>query len=259
MWFQVKSVKIGARWNNMIYFVTGDDRQKVLKTSQGLVAALQKKRPGALVFRISADDWSRNSFDGIAGGQGLFENKYIVVLESLFQNEEAAEYFGDSERMKELKVADHAFVFVEYSPKAPVKNAIKKHAEKVWDTSEQAGPKSAGRVEFNIFALTDALGERNRSRLWVLYQRALMQGSEPEEIHGILFWKIKSLLAAAQSKTATDAGLKPFVWSKSQGFLKKYSLAELKKMSSDMVGLYHLSRIESLELEDELEKFLLRV
>lgn len=245
----------------MIYFVTGDERQKVQKTTQGLVAALQKKRPGALVFRISADEWSQNSFDGIAGGQGLFEHKYIIVLDSLFTNEEAAEYIGDTDRMKEFKAAEHAFVFVEYSPKAPTKKLISKYAEKVWDTSEVekgvgVAPAKNG---FNIFALTDALGERNRTRLWTLYQKALMNGSEPEEVHGILFWQVKSLLAAAQSKTAADAGLKPFVWSKSQQFLRNYSLSELKKISSEMVGLYHLSRIESLELEDKLEEFVLRI
>ncbi len=255
----------------MIYFVTGDERQKVQKTSHGLVAALQKKRPGALVFRISADEWSQNSFDGIAGGQGLFEHKYIIVLDSLFTNEEAAEYIGDTDRMKEFKAAEHAFVFVEYSPKAPTKKLISKYAEKVWDTSESekaggatgagagAGKFGAQKEGFNIFALTDALGERNRVRLWTLYQKALMQGSEPEEIHGILFWQVKSLLAAAQSKTAADAGLKPFVWSKSQSFLRNYSVSELKKMSSEMVGLYHLSRIESLELEDKLEEFVINI
>jgi DNA polymerase III delta subunit len=169
--------------------------------------------------------------------------------------------------MKEFKEADHAFVFVEYSPKAPTKKLITKFAEKVWDTSEaekgdgQMGAKKfvQRKNEFNIFALTDALGERNRARLWTLYQKALMQGSEPEEIHGILFWQVKSLLAAAQSKTAAEAGLKPFVWSKSQGFLRNYSLDELKKISSKMVGLYHLSRIESLDLEDELEEFVLQL
>lgn len=238
----------------MIYFITGDNREKVQKISHDLVVVLQKKRPNALLFRMSQDEWDENSFEGLVTGQGLFENKYIVVLDSIFRNEEGAEYIESN--MKDLATADHVFVFIEYSPTAPVKNLIKKHAEKVWDASEKY---KIPKKEFNVFSLTDALGERNRLRLWILYQKALIAGSEPEEIHGILFWQIKSLLATAQSKTAEDAGLKPFVWGKSKGFLKNYSLPELKKISSDMVNLYHMSRINGESLEISLERWVVGV
>ena len=239
----------------MIYFVTGDNREKILQTAHDLVSALQKKRPGALVFRMSGDEWDKDSFDGIATGQGLFEHKYIIVLDSLFENEESSEYLKD--KLEGLSIAEHAFVVVEHVPKTPIKNLLKKFAEKVWEVSETAGVAKNAQKDFNIFALTDAFGERNRVRLWTLYQKALMRGSEPEEIHGILFWQIKSLLAAAQSKNAIDAGLKPFVWGKARGFLKNYSFAELKKISGEMVNLYHLARIESGSLEMALEEFIL--
>ncbi len=237
----------------MIYFVTGKEREGVQKKLHELTAALQKKRPSALLFRMSADEWDSNAFDGIATGQGLFEHKYIVVLDGLFAQEEAAAYLED--KLDELIAADHAFLFVEYSPKAATKKLLEKKAEKTWEVADAA---SVGKKEaFNIFSLTDALGERNKARLWVLYQKALMQGSEPEEIHGILFWQIKSMLATAQSKTAEDAGLKPFVWGKAQKFLRNYTHDELKKISSCMVGLYHGARLNGTALEDDLESFLL--
>lgn len=243
----------------MIYFVTGEDREKVSKTAHGLTDILQKKRPGALLFRMTGDDWNKDSFDGTATGQGLFESKYIIVLDSLFKNEEAAEYLEN--KLEDLKKADHAFVFIEYGANATTKKLLKKYSEKVWEVETHSVPKgtTAGQEKFNIFSLTDALGERNQIRLWSLYQKALMSGSEPEEIHGILFWQIKSLLLAAQSKTADEAGLKPFVWSKAQRFLKNYSTDELKKISSNMVDFYHLSRIESGSLEDSLEEFVIGV
>lgn len=234
----------------MIYFIFGDDRQKVHNTAHGVVAVLQKKRPDALQFRITGDEWNKDSFDGIAGGQGLFESKYIIVLDSVFKNEEAADYVED--KLKELKEADHAFVFIEYSPTATTKNPLKKFAEKTWEVSDE---KKQKKEVFNIFSLTDALGERNRGKLWVLYQKAVMGGAEPEEIHGILFWQVKSMLLAAQSRSAEEAGLKPFVWSKSKRFLGNYSTDELKKISNDMVNLYHQSRLESESLETNLELF----
>ncbi len=238
----------------MIYFVTGDGREKVQKTTHGLVEALQKKRPDALVFRIGEGEWDKDTFNGIASGQGLFEKKYIIVLDSVFQNEDAAEYLKSI--LGDLRSAEHAFVISEHAPKAPIKNAIKKFSEKVWEVAEA---EKISKKEFNIFSLTDALGERNKSRLWTLYQKAIMDGSEPEEIHGILFWQVKSLLAAAQSKDAAEAGLKPFVWGKARGFLNNYSLDELKKISSNMVSLYHNSRLESVPLEVSLEEFVLSI
>ena len=51
--------------------------------------------------------------------------------------------------------------------------------------------------------------------------------------------------------------MKPFVWGKSQGFLRNYSLDDLKKISSDMVSLYHNSRLESVPLEVSLEEWVL--
>lgn len=244
----------------MIYFVTGAQREKVQRQAHTLVEALQKKRPGALVFRMSPEEWNRESFDGIAGGQGLFEHKYIVVLDSLFTNEEAAEYFSDTARLKELAAGDHAFIFSETAPKAATRKVLEKAAEKTWDTdANTAGQDKTAKAEFNIFALTDALGARDRARLWTLYQKALLNGSEPEEIHGILFWQVKTLLGVAQSKTPEEAGVKPFVWGKARGFLKNFSAAELKKISAEMVGLYHNSRLESLALEDSLELFVLKV
>jgi hypothetical protein len=237
----------------MIYAITGEDRAGVGKLTDSIVAILQKKRPDAALFRISGDEWSRDIFDSVASGQGLFEHKYIVVLDSIFQNEEAAEYVES--RMAEFKKSEHAFIFVEISPKAPIKKLLEKHAEKTWSPAEVKG--SPAPQKFNIFSLTDALGERDRAKLWVLYQKALASGSEPEEIHGILFWQIKALVGAASSKSAVEAGLKPFVWGKAQSFLKNYSLPELKKISGDMVSLYHNARLESLELRDSLEVFLL--
>ncbi len=156
--------------------------------------------------------------------------------------------------MKELKAADHAFIFNEVSPKAPVKKLIEKHAEKVWETAET---KTTAKQPFNVFAMTDALGERNRAKLWVLYQKALADNGVIEEIHGLLFWQVKTMLGAAQSKTAEEAGLKPFVWGKAQGFLRNYTLPELKKISSEMVNVYHGARLDSLSLEDSLEVFIL--
>lgn len=245
------SAKIGEKWNNMIYFLTGKDSRDTLGTLQNLLSALKKKRPGADVYNFSPLEWDQIKFEETLGGQGLFEQKYIVVIESLFSETTSRDLLES--KIKEMKESSHAFVVVEYDPSAAIKNSLKKVSEKTWEIK----PISKIQKDFNIFSLTDALGERNRTKLWKLYHKATDAGAEPEEILGLLFWQTKSLIAAAKSKTATDAGLKPFVYSKSKSFIKNYSVADLEKMSGDLIRLYHDAHGGVVQFDLALEEFVL--
>jgi len=54
--------------------------------------------------------------------------------------------------------------------------------------------------EFNIFALTDALGARQKKDAWILYQKALGAGLSAEEIFFKIVWQVKSMLIAKKTK-----------------------------------------------------------
>ena len=129
---------------------------------------------------------------------------------------------------------------------------FEKHAVKV-----QEFKKIEKKERFNSFLLADALGQRNKEKLWVLYHQALTEGLAPEELHGTLFWQVKALLSATLVKTAGEAGLKPFPWTKAKSFLRNWNQDELKKVSSKMVSIYHDSRRGEHELQTALEKFIL--
>ena len=111
--------------------------------------------------------------------------------------------------------------------------------------------------EFNIFALTDALGARDKKRAWILYQQALVAGRSAEEVFFKLFWQAKTMLIASRTKSVGETDMKPFPYSKAKSFLKNFKQGELEKLSEDLVIGYHQARRGEGEVETLVEKILL--
>lgn len=111
----------------------------------------------------------------------------------------------------------------------------------------------------NVFALSDAVGRRDKKQAWLLYRKLIEEGLSPEEIHGTIFWQIKSLAIAEVSNNYNEAKMKPFVFSKAKGFLKKFKEGEIKNWLSKLVLIYHKSHRGEYALENALEIFILGV
>ncbi|OHA38338.1 MAG: hypothetical protein A3I97_02365 [Candidatus Taylorbacteria bacterium RIFCSPLOWO2_02_FULL_44_35] len=225
----------------MLYLIYGNDFEKARGKARELIADLQKRKPNA------------GKLDELSGGQGLFERKYIVFADNVFRSAEAKEIV--LKKLKSLADSENVFIFLEDElGKADLKE-LEKFAKKVQKFSGATNKEKP----FNVFSLTEKLGRRDKRGLWILYQKALAEGLAPEEIHGILFWQIKAMLAAVLAKTAEESGLKPFVFQKSRVFAKNYSLAELKNLSSKMVAVYHNSRRIGPDLDVALERLILEI
>jgi len=113
--------------------------------------------------------------------------------------------------------------------------------------------------EFNIFALTDALGERKKKEAWILYQKALGAGLSVEEIFFKIVWQVKSMLIASKTKSVAETDMKPFPYSKAKSFLKNFKPGELEKLSENLVIGYHQARRGKEEIETLVEKILLKL
>ena len=114
-----------------------------------------------------------------------------------------------------------------------------------------------GRKEFNIFALTDALGARKRKEAWILYRKALSAGLSAEEIFFKLFWQVKSMLIASRTKNVGETDMKAFPYNKAKSFLKNFKPSELEKLSESLAISYHRARRGESEVEMLVEKLLL--
>lgn len=219
----------------------------------GLIEKLLSRKPDAMLIRIDDESFDEENFLGTIESQGLFEAHSIVVLDKVFQNSDGKSVILDS--LKELKKSENVFIILEEKLDKKTVTRIEKQSEKVQEFTSVEKKKES----FNIFALTDALGDRNRKNLWVLYQKGKMQNISDEEMHGILFWAVKSMMLAQASVNAKEAGLNPFVFSKNKRYADNYSEKELQTMSSSLVNLYHNARRGKETLDVAFERFILSV
>lgn len=236
----------------MLYFFYGSDKDKAREKVKALIDSLQKKKPEAGVFRIDSENWNAALMEEMITGQGLFHKNYIVEVVSLFENPEAKEHF--LQKLKSVSASPNIFVMREGAVDKETLLAVTDASEKV-----QLFAFAKGKIknEFNIFSLADAFGKRDKKNLWVLYQKAVASGAAPEEIHGILFWQLKSMLLASSSQSASQAGIAPSVFTKAKSFARNYSKEELHKLSSSFVSLYHDSHRGIHDFGIALERFIL--
>lgn len=238
----------------MIYAVYGSEYEKARLKARELVSALQKKKPDALLYRITSLDFSEHSLPDLVGGQGLFESKYIVFFDSLFESKEIKTEVVSV--LSEIAASDNVFIFLEKELDKKTLGEIEKHSAKV-QVFDKA--KKEDKKEFNVFALSDALLSRDKKKLWALLMEAKKKGGAPEEIHGTLWWQIKSLQIARVSKTAEEAELSPFVFSKAKRAEKMFSDIEMTKIMKDFVEMYHDAHRGIVNLWGEMEKWVLKL
>jgi DNA polymerase III delta subunit len=254
----------------MLYLLYGDNQELARVKSKELVSSLLKKKPDASFFKINDEQWNESLLDGYIGSQGLFESKYIVLLENLLENKEIKEVF--LKKLREIKESENIFILRAGELDKVSLAKLEKNSAKVQKFNTAPSFSSSflpnKKEEVKLFALADALGKRDKKSLWTLYCKAKQFSPflshsqsgvpvEDEQIHGILFWQIKNMILANESGDAREAGLNPFVFSKAKAFAKNYSKDELKKMSNDLMHIYHEARRGLCELEGAVERWIL--
>lgn len=249
----------------MIYLLHGTDFKKSREKLHSLVDSLLKKKPDASFFKLDSSNISEAQLDELISGKGLFEQKYIVQMDGLLENTKTRDLVVD--KIKEISESENIFVFIEENITKPVLKKVEKVAKKVQEFEGKIGGRKFGVVgggeldldDFNIFSLTDAFGKKDKKGLWVLYQKAKINNIPAEEIHGLLFWQLRSMITAQNSANASESGLKPFVFNKSLGFAKNFEKNKLKEMSSDLISIYHDARRGIVDFDIALEKFILEI
>jgi len=236
----------------MLYVIYGTDTVKAREKAGALRGVLQKKKPDASLFSMSAEDVSFERLDELTSGQGLFENKYIIFSDCIFDNKEMHDVIF--EKLVSIKESPNIFIMLEGKLTKEIQKKLEKHAEKmeVHDLLEK--PKKESN---EMFALADALGRRDKRDFWVLYRKAIDHDAVPEEIHGIFWWQLKSIALAQTGLSPAETGLNPFVHSKAKGFAKNFTRDEIEFSLSKLVRMYHEAHRGKIDFEIALEKFAL--
>ncbi|MAZ67235.1 hypothetical protein CL652_00500 [bacterium] len=237
----------------MLYVYCGADADTARKKVQATIGKMLAKNPDALYFRVTPDVLKEYDFDELTGSQTLFKREYVVVLDSLFGSDEGQEIVLTN--IQKIADAPHPFFVLDGQIAAPIRSKLEKYAQKIYEFSTPVNTKAN---TFNLFSLADALGEKNVRRLWILFREAKQRGYSDEEIHGILFWMLKSLALAAQTTTPEDAGMKPYPYNKTKRLLKNFRSQEyLEALLTKFALLPQHARRHGSPLEIELEIFIL--
>ena len=245
----------------MLYVYHGTDGEKSRKGAKALIDTLLKKRPDAVLHRLDAEAVLTVNFGELAGSQGLFSSNFIIYLDNSLLTDEQKDKVVEA--LPQIKDSTNVFVILENKITKELLGKLEKYATKVTQ-AEQAEKKlnkqerlAAIGEKLDFGEVTEALGKRDKKTLWALFAYGLEKEVPAEEMHGMFFWQVRTMIVVGQSKSATEADLSPFVYSKNKPLVKNFSLAELKKMSGDLVRMYHEAHRGNVDFYVELEKWIL--
>jgi len=239
----------------MIIFISGTDINKILKVSRKHLDTLISKRPEARFFKIDNETFQQIELEELFCGQGLFDKKFIVRLDRVFENTEAKDFI--LQNITQMAESENAFILTEGKLTKPIFEKIKKVALK----TEEFNKTEVIKKEFNVFLLADALGKKDKKQMWILLYQALRAGLSPEQIHGVLFTQVKNIAfvkcAEKEKIELNQLNIHPFALKKAIGFTKNFSQTEIENLSRQLLIIYHNARMGGDELPTALEKFVL--
>ncbi|NCU28674.1 MAG: hypothetical protein EOM85_03340 [Candidatus Moranbacteria bacterium] len=205
----------------MIYILAGNDTKKkntyINKLSKGVIPSV-----------LDVKDLTREALLSLASSVSLFSDQIIIRTDGLIKSDVSL----DKDELEVLSQSRTVFIFTEDKLLSTALTKYKKFA-----TIENfILPEGKPKPKINTFDIALYFGKKEKLKTWILYKDAISSGVSPEEISGILFWKIKSLLTL---KT------------------KVFSDNDLKKMASRLVSLYHDSHLGKTDFNIGLEQFIL--
>ena len=112
---------------------------------------------------------------------------------------------------------------------------------------------------FSPFALQDAIGDKNAKKAWIEYHRIRISRIEAEEIIHKIINKVRDMNMILSGAGAEDLNMKDFPYNKSKEDLKNWKPEELKRFYTDLVSIYHESRMGGEDVDTALEKILLKL
>ncbi len=232
----------------MLISIIGNDFSKKQKKIKSVLDQLKIKRPNAIFSHLDSYDLSENRLEeSLQTVGGLFEEKNILWFSNIFRDLKLKKIF--LEKLPEIKNSENAFIFSEDSVSPSELEKIKKYS---YTTHTFIIPKK----DFNIFAISNAIQNKNIKNLWLSYHQAISSGLVAEQIYSNIFFAIKGI-ALAEKFSEKESGMKNFPYKKAKSSLNIWKKNEASEKLFLLISIYNQSRLSGLALPDALEKFVL--
>ncbi|HEY5588638.1 MAG TPA: hypothetical protein VIK86_06750 [Candidatus Paceibacterota bacterium] len=196
------------------------------------------KKKNAYLKKLYKDDQLISVLDGTITKEILFDQAHslslfggspVVIVENVIKEGDIILSPSD---LLILKDSATVFVFLEEKLLALDSKKYKKYST-IEEFNEQI-VKQAPKMK--VFDIAEAFSRKDKIGSWILYREAVLAGVSPEEISGIIFWKIKTMLLSGT---------------------KFFTPEELKIKSSGLVSIYHKSHRGECDFVIGLEQFIL--
>lgn len=206
----------------MIYILVGND----IKDKNIFLKRICKK--DSFIFDYK-DNITKDDLLERASSVSLFGDVPVVLLDSLIKDKKFE--LSDNDLSK-LQSSKSIFIFLEDKL---LSSDMKKYSK--YSKIEEFNKIEAKQfVKNNIFSIADSFARKDKINTWMLYREALESGSSPEEICGILFWKIKDTLLKGN---------------------KFFTKDEIINLSNELVSVYHKAHRGEIDFNISLEQFIL--
>ncbi len=233
----------------MLQVFYGNDTIKVRQAAFTFVEPLEDK--GATVELIDSDTWQSGMLRDAAGATSLFGGETVYLIDT---PSSSADFNTECiDVLEVLATSSTQFVVIEGALLAAAKKQWAKHAAEMTEYKAAAGER------FNSFAIADALAKKDKKSLWLIYQEAVAAGQSAEELIGILWWQLKSLRLAKLTSSASEAGMKDFPYNKAKRALSTFKDGELESLSLSLLTLYHDGHGGVVDINEGLERWLLKL
>lgn len=198
-------------------------------TDSGAARTHAKVRAGETnVLRITPDTYDEQMLSGALGGADMFGVAHTLILDGILSDALTKESFATL--VPHCAESETDVIMIEGALDATNKRLLEKHGAKL---SQHDAPKE--RAERADFSLAQSFADKKRAAAWVAYERALLLGTAPEAIHGMVFWKLKQIINGNTHR----------------------SRESVRALLPDAAELPLIARERGVELEYALERFLL--
>ena len=196
----------------MLYVFYGD-RYATREHSRAFVEACKKKRTDAEYVLVTGE--TQGSLRDYRTQQHLFGSKYIV-----FCDEVLGSPYGEHVLKEVAEYAASPHMFVLFEPSLGVKDAkaLEKGGGKVTYCEG-----SAVEVEDTkaLFGFLDVFSRGDSQKTLAAYHTLLSNNQSSVSILNILLWHLRTLCSVSRASSATEAGVKPFVFTKTKKILNQ--------------------------------------
>ncbi len=213
--------------------------------------AMPFEKDDVKLVRIDADVYQPGVVIDSVGAVSLFGEKALYLIDS---PSVVSEFRDEVDGLlSALHESSNTFVVIESTLLAAPKKLYSKHADSIEEiTADKATP-------FNVFALAESLSRKDKKTLWLGLSDAKNAGLGAEEIIGTLWWQLKTLRLASLTRSAAEAGMKDFPYTKAKRSLSSFKEGEIEGLSASLLKLYHEGHMGETDIDLALEKWTLTI